>query len=336
MKDWQLSTHAIGVTLAVSTDGRGGWVGTAGVSDRDDASPVAPDALFRVGSITKTFVAVIILQLVEEGTLDLDDRVRDYVPSYAAGDQVTIRQLLQHTSGLEDFQPLPEFEEAVIADLNKRWRPIEVLEFVSPEPQFEPGTAWSYSSTGYVALGMAMEAATGNSLSSEIRSRIIEPLSLGSTYLAGHEEGPEGLVRGYDDVLHVGTLFDLGSIPYTAIETAAWAAGGIVSSAEDLARFAVALFGGELLTDASLDQMLTIVQLETEPPDWNYGLGLIQFPTDSGPVWGHDGAIPGFDSLFVYSPRQRVAVVALTNGNAASNTLIPLLNDALAVISGDD
>ncbi len=340
--DQALQNPAIpGVVMYVHIPGKGMWVGARGLSNRSQGIPMIPTDRFRIASITKTFVATMVLQLAEERRLTLDDSVEQWLPGLVPnGEQITIRHLLTHTSGLYDYLD-GEFDTIIRYDRFRVWQPHEIVSYAVARPAaFAPGEPgrWGYSNTNYILLGMIIEQASGSSLSQQLRSRIIEPLQLQNTFLESYEEIPGGIVRGY-----------LGSEDYTDLNLSfAWAAGGMVSNAEDLGRFSQALFGGQLLGQHALSQMLTFTTLNhygsSQPI---YGLGMMQDivsygatlegsgrPANAafGGVWGHTGALTGYRSAMGYLHEQGITIVVATNQMFVSPTDIVIdgLNTVLA------
>ena len=261
-----------------------------GIADRDRARPVRAGDRFRVGSVTKTFVATIVLQLVGEGRLRLDDTVEERLPGVVPGGQrITVRQLLSHTSGLFDYVDDPRVFAPYAQEPAYAWDPRRLVEIgVAHPPPFPPGQRFAYSSTNYLLLGLIVEAATGTSLEAQLRERIFEPLGLGQTTFAPRfVSGP--FVHGHRPPSHQGVV--TGPPVDISREAASWtwAAGAIVSSADDLRRFFATLLGGQLLPPGLLREMETLVPAGYQ----RYGLGLAVFPTPCGDAWGHTGNVQG-------------------------------------------
>jgi D-alanyl-D-alanine carboxypeptidase len=284
----------------------------SGVGDLTTGKPYPHDAVFRVGSITKTFVATVVLQLVAEGKVRLDEPIERYLPGLVTGNgndgrKITVRNLLQHTSGLYNYTDdvLTEDPESL------RHRGAEPGELVAialqHPPLFAPGSSWSYSNTDYIVAGMLVEKVTGRGLATEIDRRIARPLGLRDTSLPGRgdEHLPAPHPRGY---------LTLGGPPadFTDFDPSiAGAAGGIVSTGRDLDVFFTALLGGRLLPAAQLAQMRRTVPAPSEPGA-GYGLGLIRRTLPDGtPYWGHDGGIFGFATLAGTLDGGRAAAVSV-------------------------
>ena len=230
----------------------------------------APERVrFRVGSVTKTFTATIVLQLVRDGRIALDAPLARYLPwTGSKGRRITIRDLLNHRSGLVNFTEFGGWMAS--AEVSATIRPRDVLRFVlGHDLLFRPRSIWSYSNSNYVALGLVIEAVTRRSFVQELERRIFRPLDLEATELASTRK-----VRG---------LADSGANPWLP-----WAAGGIVSSPRDLARFYGALLGGRILPPRLLEEMKRTVDVGGVG---GYGLGISSTPLSCGTAWGHGGAI---------------------------------------------
>ncbi|MEC3953092.1 serine hydrolase domain-containing protein [Nocardia sp. CDC153] len=296
---------------------------TAGSGNLATGAPYADNAHIRIGSVTKTFVATVVLQLAGEGTVDLEAPIERYLPGVVQGNgndgnRITVHQLLQHTSGLADFAPedvtqkLPQqLDQTTDGKAYRDYTPEdEVRIALSIPPQFEPGAEFRYTNTNYVLLGMMIERLTGHSLADTISTRILEPLGMRDTYypVAGDTALRDPHPLGYRKV---------GDAWVDATDTeVAWtgAAGAIVSTGSDLNRFVTALVTGKLLPAAQLAQMRQTIPM---PPvaGMNYGLGLIRFqvPCDgqTKEVWGHSGGIPGFSTLAIATDKGTAATVSI-------------------------
>lgn len=288
----------------------------------DVAHPLGPDVPFRVGSVTKTFVSTVVLQLAAEGVVRLDDPVGRWVPEAGAHRHVTLRQLLGHTGGVPNYTESYDFEKDV-----HRWRtPVEALGFgVRQPPDFRAGTAIQYSNTGYLLLGLVVERVTGSTLGAVITERIVDPLGLTGTWLSDGREPAGAVASGFSDRDYDGRPEDMSAEPYP-IASAAWAAGAMVSTAEDLVVFARALFGGELLPAAELELMTTPNPFD--PPDHSYGLGVaLGTPDGRTRRWGHGGSINGYRTGLAYLPDSGAVIVVLVSmdGELNPDDLVELL-----------
>lgn len=316
--DGLVAEGAVGVLVEVH-DGRRVWRGTSGVAERGTSRPVPARGRFRAGSIMKTFLATVVLQLVDEGRLRLDDPVEAWLPGAVPdGRRITLRHLLGHTSGLYDYKrtltvpPDPAF-------LDSRWRTWTPAEQVRravahPPTSTPPGTAYAYSNTGYVLLGQIVQEATGRSYAREIGRRIIRPLRLRGTSLPGTYPRIRGAhPRGYVPIAP-----DSGGtrlVDVTEMNPSMLGAGGeMISTARDLDRFFAALLGGRLLPDRLLAEMRT-----PSSADGRYGLGLTWQDTECGStVYGNDGDALAYQSWsFTTADLRRRVTVAVTPDHRA-------------------
>ena len=288
---------------------------TAGTQTTDaGGAPVDLDVPWNIGSLTKTMVAVVVLQLADEGRIDLDAGIAQYMPDLAGADEITPRQLLQHTSGLNDYENLP----AVLDDRQRPWTPDEMIAVAEAAGRVGvPGGEFHYSNTNYVVLGRIIEQVTGNAWSDEVQSRIAEPLGMADTSLLVEPSTPGYAVvdGGFADATHVEDP-SLGG-----------AAGGMQSTGRDLVKFGAALFGGTLLSPESLQQMQTFVpgdDLSEYGITHSYGLGLERYETDAVTVLGHLGT--GLQGSFLgYDPTNHTLVAVTSNTqNPASAAMMAL------------
>lgn len=318
LQHWRTRADVPAAVLAVDAPGRGLFAAASGAAERGGRTPVTVDAPFRVASITKLFVATVVLQLVEEGRLRLDDPLTRHVPGYPRGDRITIRHLLSHTSGVPDYGLTTGFGPRLLAERERRWHTDEVLGLVAgARPDFPPGADHRYSNTGYLLLGKVIDAVTGSTWAAEVRRRVIDPLRLRHTFVAGAEPVPGGVLPGYFDADNDGDRENVETgRPWPALETTEGPAGAIVSTAPDVAAFGSALFHGRLVAPATLRQM--VAEGPHHPRNTNYGLGVeISRPDYRTTLWGHGGFLPGFRSQLWYAPQHDVTVVVLANDTNA-------------------
>jgi len=267
-----LDVLALGIRV-----GNGSWTGVSGVA-RDGVTPLDGDSPFGIASITKTFTASVVLQLVEEGSLALDGDVSRLLPELGLPAGVTVEQLLSHTSGIADL--LAPMRDLMRADPGRLWTPQEVLAQVGP-PRFAPGTDFAYSNTNYVILGLLIERVTGDAFVDQLDSRILEPLGLDGT----------------------GILTQTGAPPLMPLS---WASafgpsGFMYSDVADLLDWSDALYGGQLLRRSSLVRMLTFNEDD-------YGLGAQRIELDGRIGYGHSGLLQSFTSLLVQLPAEDVTI----------------------------
>jgi D-alanyl-D-alanine carboxypeptidase len=304
------------------------WRATSGLADVAAKRRLTADTEFAVASISKTFLAALILVLDEEGALDLETPVTTYLPDLAIDPAITIRQLLDHTSGLHDFFYDPDIDEALLADRTRVWTAEEALSYIG-KPYFEPGAGWHYSNTNYVILGLVAEAVGGTPLAEQLRTRFLAPLGLDHTHYQGVEKPLGPVARAYRFSgpglrLRPIPLSDGSTIvPFTSVVTAAGSAGSIASTADDLATWARALYGGRVLSPGSLTAMVADVAV-TAPfkPSIPYGLGVQAATVDGRPTLGHSGRLLGSRTVVRWLPDQGMAIAVLTNQSRNDPNLV--------------
>ncbi|WP_104062360.1 serine hydrolase [Arthrobacter sp. 4R501] len=293
-----------------------------GVEDVESGEPIRAQSAMRVGSITKTMVATIALKLSESADLPLDDEVRYFLP-IASG--VTVRRLLDMTSGIPDYTS-EEFVEGLLVHPERLWTPDELLELAfQAEPRFEPGTSWEYNNAGYILLGRVIEEATGASIEELARRLIFDPLEMYDSYLPANVPGlsalPDSRVRGYHR--QGAELVDATEIN----PSWAWTAGGAVSTVRDLSIYVQALVRGGLLQDATQAERL---RARTVSSDLRYGIGIADFAG----MWGHNGALPGFQSFAGHDLESDTTLVVLTNlDDGSADALAAIVRSELATAS---
>lgn len=317
--------RVIGVSAAASVPGQGIWVGTAGLSDTTNSDSIRSDMTFGIGSITKTFIAALILKLAEEGRLSLDDPLRRWLPGYEHVEgSVTIRQLLGHTSGINDFLNTSNywFFRALI-EPNRLWSPNEILTTFLGPPDFPVGIRWGYSNTNYILLGMIIEKITQSTLSTDLRRRFWEPLGMNSTFLPPQDKITVRRPHHWADFEGSGRFIDFYDFPINALYSIAGAAGAMFSTPEDLVKWANALYGGSLLKEASLIDMVTVL-----PPSRSYGLGTVIIDVLGRQLWGHDGLYVAHTAVLIYSPQDKVSIAVCINQNPSNpyNIILALFN----------
>ena len=302
--------------LAAVTDSKGESAGVAvgkGSLETGQAPPL--DGEVRIGSNTKTFVAVVVMQMVQEGKVGLDEPIETYLPGLIKGEgidasRITVRQLLQHTSGLPEHTDYYFSSNAAALENIQHYIPArDLLDVALSKPAaFEPGTQWSYSNTNYIVLGMLIERVSQRPVGEQIDQRIIKRLGLSHTYFPGNGEKkirgshPQGYHINGEGKLEDVTEMD-ASLP--------WAAGAMVSTPSELNTFFQAVFDGRLLTQASIDEMKKGV--DTGSGGMVYGLGLFGTPLSCGGTsWGHGGGIFGYETHNAIGPDGTAVTVAVT------------------------
>jgi CubicO group peptidase (beta-lactamase class C family) len=326
-----LATFADDQGPAVSariTVGEDTWAAAAGLVDIAGNTAATPDDLFRIGSISKVFMGVVLLQLVDEGVLSLDQTAADWLPGavlndLANADSATLEQLVGMTSGIPEYLA-DDFFNAVLDNPTRRWQPEDVLEFAyGYEALFAPGEGYEYTNTNYILLELIVETATGQQLHELFRERIFEPLDMQNTYTQVFETGTP-FVHGYEDIDGDGVEDDVTSIN----DGAGLGDGGLISTTADLTRFYQGLFiEGELLSDEMLQLM---VESGVEGGN-DYGLALeVSEEDDFGLVIGHTGGVFGFTSAAFYAEEYDAIVVILFANNALDDTQVPALLELAA------
>ena len=296
--------------IALVNDGHAVRLRAGGVADKGSGRAMRPTDRFRTGSMTKPFVATVALQLVGEGKLSLTDTVEHWLPGILPyGDEVTVRQLLRHTSGVPDNQDAVD-AEFLKGNMTRSWSPRELVALVADKkPDFAAGTSWHYSNTNYMLAGLIIERASGHSLGHELARRILAPLHLRDTSFPVNASAITGAhASGYAFV--EGKLLDVSVLNPSGM----WAAGNLVSTATDIAHFWRALLGGRLLAPAQLTAMKSTVPMVKGSPI-GYGLGIIRWPSACGALWGHGGDIAGYSNRFQNTEdgkRQAGVVVSVT------------------------
>ncbi|SDO42195.1 D-alanyl-D-alanine carboxypeptidase [Streptomyces sp. cf386] len=319
-----------GVTVTAK-DGRGGWSATAGVGNLKTGKPRSADDRYRVGSITKTFVATVLLQLEAEGRLSLDDTVEKWLPGVVRGNghdggRITVRQLLNHTSGIFNFTADDDFgrtyflKDGFFEHRFDTRSPEELVDIaMGHQPDFAPGTSWNYSNTNYTLAAMVIESVSGNPYADEIRHRIVEPLHLRATLVPGtYPKLPKPSSRAYGKLAETttGPTYDVTELN----PSLAAGAGDMIADSADLNRFYSALLKGRLLPAKQLSEMKSTIKVDAIP-NAGYGLGLIERKLSCGvTVWGHGGGIHGSTSEAVTTADGRHSLAFNFNGDWTGDT----------------
>jgi len=284
----------------VLADGRE-WRGTAGLSE--PGVPMDPAMRLGIGSISKNITAALLVRLAEQGRLSLDDPLSRWLPPIAHVDPaITVRQVLNHTSGVFDLTDFPGYRDSILANVSAKWTPQRALALLRP-PLFPRGTGWSYSNSNYQLAGLVAEAVMRRPVHEGVRAELLTPLALSSMFL-DQAEPPTGLLAsGW-----VGGTFNVMSTR-TSTYSAAWMAGAYFATASDLARWWQALMTGRVVNATSLAAMTTPAGPE------NYGLGVVRRVLAGRTIWSHTGEIRGFSSVGLHDPAKRASLVVLVNEN---------------------
>jgi D-alanyl-D-alanine carboxypeptidase len=316
-----------GVAIVVRDGGSTSRI-ALGVGDVTTNTPLKVDDRFRIGSLAKSYVAVVVLQMHEEGKLSLEDRIEKWVPGLVPnGADITVRQLLNHTSGIANYEEHPDYMAPYFAgDLGHETTPAQLVAMGnSLGPWFAPGTSNAYSNTNYTVAGLIIEKVSGTPLGAQFEERIFDPLNLESTYLPTSPglTGPHA--HGYF-VVDQPPAMDVTMFS----PSIGWAGGGIVSTSDDVTRFYRALLDGDLLSPEMLAAMKTTV---TEASGKKYGLGLAAKELPCGTVWGHQGNFPGYfvESFSSVDAHKQVTVAY----NLDSNSMTPVAGAAAVQLLTD-
>lgn len=310
-----------GITMSIHSFGKGMWLGAAGKADLRNNVVMQPCNITRVGSTVKTFTAAAIFKLKEEGKLQLDDTAAKYlsaaaIKDIANADKATIRQLLNHSSGIFNYIRSAQFQTASLNDLIKEWQPEELLDYArGKKAYFKPGEDVQYSNTGYIFLGMIIEKVTGKPFWEVFQQKIFTPLGLTATSFAATNTVPSDIVRGYVDLYGnlqvVDATYFSGWDYYTAD-------GGLISNVYDMNIFVQRLFTGDIISSASLNEMLTTIKpknVEVEFFPIETGLGTFKINTPWGEAYQHSGDAIGYYASIVYFPATKTTIVWAVNGN---------------------
>ncbi|MCW1960198.1 MAG: beta-lactamase family protein [Mycobacterium sp.] len=281
----------------------GRYVRAFGVADTTSGTPMETDFFSRIGSLTKTFTATAVSRLAHEGKIGLDQPIGKYIDGVPNGDKISVRQLATMRSGLADYTKVEGFDKAVMANPQRSFPPRELLDWAFKQPaQFAPGMRFEYSNTNYILLGLLVERISGVSLPDYLTASVLDPLRLTHTIFPTGAQFPGPHARGYTDP-------DLGGAAVDATDwnsSITWAAGAMISTLEDLRTWVPALANGALRRTIAPDQ----------PGQFAYGMGIF----DVGGWIGHNGSVPGYQTVAVYLPERSITLVVMINTDIAAPT----------------
>jgi D-alanyl-D-alanine carboxypeptidase len=314
-----------------------------GVSDRTANTPMKPSDRLLLGSVGKTYVSAVALQMVHEKKFGLDDTLgkffgnETWFPRIANAAQISVRHLMTHTSGLVRYEFNPKFTRDLSANPDKVWSGVDRLAYLfDATPPFAPGAGWEYSDTNYIVLGMLIEMAAGNDYYGELRRRILVPFALKDTVPADRREVP-GLVQGYAGANNpFGGRDEMISGGRFAVNPQfEWTGGGLAVTALDLARWGKVLYEGKAFDASLMPAFLDGVPAKLGP-ETKYGLGVIIRPSPLGITYGHSGFMPGYQTELMYFPDLKASIAVQVNSSAPRSTGRPLrtyVNEFAAVIN---
>jgi D-alanyl-D-alanine carboxypeptidase len=298
--DWYGTTEVGGAVAVVGTPDTA--VHVAAIGQSAPGVPARPDDVMRVGSITKTFTATLAVRLARRGVIDLDSPAANHLPELRLVPQVTLRTLLNHTSGIRDPDPTALIARFRAASAH-RFTVAELLAFATlPSESVSP--EFVYANANYHLAAALIERVTGRDFAEVLRTEVLDTAGLEHTYLVGFEPIPEPVVPGNVDLDGDGSEDSLADIPYLAVDTYSWSAGAVATTPTDLVAFARAVFDGTLLDDAGL------AELTDRAGGGEHPLGLVQFDQNA---WAHNGAAPGYRAAYVHRPDRGVTAALLTN-----------------------
>jgi CubicO group peptidase (beta-lactamase class C family) len=310
-----IKTNDPGVAVLVAQDGKILFEKCYGLADREHGVFVIPQTTFRIASITKQFTASAILKLQEEGKLSVDDKLSKYITDFPRGNEVTLRQLLNHTSGIHDYSPEPEHLSDVAKSTTTEAE-IELIKKQKSPYDFDPGTKWRYDNSGYELLGYIVEKVSGQNYGNFLRGNFFQPLGMTNT----------GVYRAHLDLPHEALGYSLGTNGFEApfYSDPSWSGGdgALYSTVEDLYRWNEGIFNGQVLDAASLKAALTPVAPKASQVNSGngYGFGWFVGPYRGLRDFSHSGERPGFSSMLIRLPDEKFTVVVLANSDGRPNT----------------
>lgn len=309
LNSFQSANTIPGISAAVQINNIGLWQGATGESHV--GIPLDTTMLLGIGSNTKLFTSVLCLKLVEQNILTLEDSLHEWLPNYNYVDSnITIRQLLQHQSGVDDYTNTSSFPNNVLSSPNTIWTPQDILNEIGPS-NFQAGTSIAYSNTNYILAGMILEAATGTTYDILVKDSIFTPLGLNQAFVEGFEPVQGVAAHPWWN----GT--DYFSTPRTAIGTLSWSAGCIVSKPSEMARWYDALFNSNFLNSQSIAEMTNFINWPEETTE--VGLGVFKINHNSKVYWGHNGRTLGYSSYFIFDTDCNHSIAVIMNDITFAN-----------------
>lgn len=332
LDEWHKAGNFPGATLGVVLANGESFGLAVGFSDRDSKTPMKPTDRLLAGSVGKTFAAATALQLVKQGKINLDDKIEKYLgrepwfPRLPNAKDITVRQLMNHTSGLVRYEFKNEFTKYLTANPEKVWKPAELLAYLfDTKAPFEAGKGWNYSDTNYIVLGMIIEKVTGRKFYDEATKRVLKPLKLTDTI---PQDGPrlKGVVQGYAGPNNQfgGTDAMIVNGKFVINPQFEWTGGGYASTAHDLARWAKMYYEGKAFSPELLPQVIDGVAAPMLGRETKYGLAAIIRQTTAGTAYGHSGFFPGYMTDMMYFPEYKIAVAVQVNTSVGRSLGKPL------------
>lgn len=346
LDEWHKAGSFPGATVGVVLANGESFGLAVGVSERETKRPMTPGDRMLAGSVGKTFAAATALQLIKEGKIGLDDKIEKYLgreewfARLPNAREITVRQLMNHTSGLVRYEFKEQFTKDLTSNPEKVWKPAELVSYLLEEKApFEAGKGWDYSDTNYIVLGMIIEKVTGRKFYDEANRRLIRPLKLTDTI---PQDGPKltGVIQGYAGANNPfgGTDAMIVNGKFAINPQFEWTGGGYVSTAHDLARWAKMIYEGKAFAPDLLPQVLDGVAAPMLGRETRYGLGVIIRKTAAGTAYGHSGFFPGYMTDMMYFPEHKVAVAVQVNtsvGRSLGKPLGRVLVEMMEVIAAN-
>ena len=336
-----------GATLGVALADGESFGLAVGYSDREAKTPMKPSDLMLQGSVGKTYAAALAMQLVKEGKISLDDKIEKYLGKekwfarLPNAKEITVRMLMNHTSGLVRYEFKEQFTKDLTANVDKVWKPEELISYIfDTKAPFEAGKGWDYSDTNYIVLGMIIERVTGKRYYDLVRKRILEPLKLKQT-VPSDSRVIRGLAQGYAgaDNPFGGTDAMIKDGKFAINPQFEWTGGGMASTTEDLALWAKAMYEARAFDAKLLPQMFEGVSAPMLGKETKYGLGVIIRQTPLGTAYGHSGFFPGYVTEMVYFPEHKIALAIQVNSSVpravGKSTFRFLVEAAETMLEGD-
>lgn len=323
LDEWHKKAKFSGATVGVVLADGNSFALATGYSDRDAKTPMKPADLMLVGSVGKTYVAAVAMHLIKDGKINLDDKIEKYLGKekwfshLPNAKDITVRHLMNHTSGLVRYEFKDTFTKDLMANPYKVWKPIELISYLFDEKAaFEAGKGWDYSDTNFIVLGMIIEKVSGKTYYDLAKKNLLKPLKLNHTKPQTSRD-IKGLIPGYAGAANPfgGRDVVLENGKYYINPQFEWTGGGMVSNSEDLARWAKFMYEGKAFDKSLLPEMLEGVSAPMLGKDTKYGLGVIIRPTPKGITYGHSGFFPGYMTDMMYFPKERIALAIQINSS---------------------
>lgn len=332
LDDWHKNGKFAGATLGVCLADGNCFSLATGFSDSETKRKMKPSAIMCAGSVGKTFALATAIQLAGEKKINLDEKIEKYLGQekwfsrLPNAKDITVRQLMNHTSGLVRYEFKDQFTKDLTANPDKIWKPEELLSYLfDTKAAFEAGKGWDYSDTNFIVLGMVIEKVTGKKFYAEAAKRVLKPLKLKNTKPQDKRE-IKGLIQGYagDENPFGGKDKMLENGKFIVNPQFEWTGGGFVSSSEDLARWAKLMYEGKAFDATLLPQVFEGVPAPMLGKNVKYGLGVIIRPTRLGLTYGHSGFFPGYMTDMMYFPDKKISVAVQANSSVPPNLGKPL------------